>query len=249
VPSHYSMQLYSARNHPPIDKVIVALGKFGYSQVEGFGGVFGDPEKLRSVMDKNGITMPTGHFSLDMLEKEKKKVLSIATTLGVTKLIAPYLMPDQRPTSTKGWRDFGKRLAAIGETYRAEGYPLGWHNHDFEYAKLKDGTTPHEHIFEAAPLLDWEMDVAWVVRGKADPFKLIKRYANSITTVHIKDIAKKGENLDEDGWADIGAGTVDWPKLMIALKATRCTHFVLEHDKPKDFERFAKRSLAYLKSL
>jgi len=249
VPANYSMQLYSARDNPPIDKVIAALARFGYSQVEGFGGVYGEPEKLRSVMDKHGITMPTGHFSVDMLEKERRKVLSTASALGVVKLIAPFVMPDQRPASAKGWRDFGKRLGVIAQTYRAEGFPLGWHNHDFEFHKLKDGTTPHELMFEAAPLLDWEIDVAWVVRGKADPFKFIKRYAGAITTVHIKDIAKKGENEDEDGWADIGQGTIDWPKLMTAIKATRCTHFVLEHDKPKDFERFAKRSIAYLKSL
>lgn len=249
MPAHYSMQLYTARNHPPIDKAIVALAKFGFHQVEGFGGVFGEPEKLRSVMDKNGITMPTGHFSIEMLEKEKKKVLATATTLGIYKLVAPFLMPDQRPASAKGWRDFGKRLGAIAETYRAEGFPLGWHNHDFEFTKLKDGTLPHDHIFEAAPLLDWEIDVAWLIKGKADPYKFIKRYANVITIVHIKDIAKKGENEDEDGWADIGSGTIDWPKMMAAIKATRCTHFVMEHDKPKDFERFAKRSIAYLKSI
>jgi len=249
VPAHYSFQLYTARNHPPINGVIAMLAKLGYAEVEGFGGVYGDPDKLRGVMDKNGITMPTGHFALEMLEKEKKKVLSIAHALGVSKLIAPYLMPEHRPSSTKGWRDFGKRLAGIAEIYRAEGFPLGWHNHDFEFQKLKDGTTPHEVIFEAAPLLDWEIDVAWIVRGKSDPIKWIKRYASAITTVHIKDIAPKGENVDEDGWTDIGQGVIDWAKVMDAISSTRCVHFVVEHDKPSDVERFAKRSLAYLKKL
>jgi len=242
------MQLYTARNHPPVDKVIATIAKCGYTQVEGFGGVYGEPAKLRTMLDKHGLTMPTGHFSLEMLEKEKKKTLSIASTLGVFKLVAPYLMPDQRPTSAKGWRDFGKRLGTIAETYRNEGYELAWHNHDFEFHPLKDGSLPHEIIFEAAPMLDWEMDVAWVVRGKADPIKMMKRYAAHITILHIKDIAKKGENMDEDGWADIGQGIIDWDKVMTAAKGTRCTHFVLEHDKPSDFDRFAKRSMAFIKS-
>ena len=249
MPARYSMQIYSARNHPPTDKAIAALAKFGYKEVEGFGGVYGEPEKLRKVMDKHDIAMPTGHFSIDMLEKEKKKVLGLASTLGITKLVAPYLMPDQRPASAKGWKEFGKRLGGIAETYRAEGYPLAWHNHDFEFAKLKDGTTPHEIIFESAPLLDWEIDVAWIIRGSSDPFKWIKRYAGNITSLHIKDIARKGENADEDGWADIGHGTVDWSKVMDAIGATRCVHFILEHDKPSDFERFAKRSMATLKKM
>ena len=66
---------------------------------------------------------------------------------------------------------------------------------------------------------------------------------------HIKDIEPKGENLDEDGWSDVGQGTVDWPKMLDALGGTRCTHFVLEHDNPSDIERFCKRSIAYLKKM
>jgi len=249
VPANISLQLYSARNHPPISNTIALMAKYGLTQAEGFGGVYGEPEKLRAMMDKHGISMPTGHFGIDMLEKEKKKTLHVASTLGVVKLICPYLMPDDRPTTAKGWRDFGKRLAAVAETYRAEGYPLAWHNHDFEFHKLKDGSTPHEMIFEAAPLLDWEIDVAWIVRGKSNPLPWIKKYADRITSVHIKDIAEKGKNEDEDGWADIGQGTMDWKKIMEAISATRCVHFVFEHDNPSDMERFLKRSMAFAKKL
>ena len=249
MPARYSMQLYTARNHPPMANVIPALAKFGYKEVEGFGGVYGEPGKLRALMDKHDITMPTGHFGLDMLEKEKKKVLSIASTLGVGKLIVPHLAEEQRPTTAKGWKDIGKRLAAVAAIYRDEGYPLAWHNHDFEFVELKDGTTPLQLIFDNAPLLDWEIDVAWLVRGKANPYKWIKGYAGAITSVHIKDIAKKGENEDEDGWADIGQGTMDWPRIIEALKPTRCVHFVVEHDNPNDLERFCKRSMTALKKM
>lgn len=247
MPARYSLQLYTARNHPPMTNVIPMLAKYGFKEVEGFGGVYGEPDKLRALLDKHGLTMPTGHFGIDLLEKDKKKALSIAATLGVEKLIIPYLPEEQRPGSAKGWKDFGKRLGALAATYRAEGYPLAWHNHDFEYHKLKDGSTPHELIFGAAPLLDWEIDVAWIVRGKSDPLKWIKSYAGAITSVHIKDIAKKGENADEDGWADIGRGTMDWPRIIEALRPTRCVHFVVEHDLPSDFERFCKRSMTALK--
>ena len=45
--------------------------------------------------------------------------------------------------------------------------------------------------------------MAWIVRGGADPFEWIKRYADRIASVHIKDIAPAGECEDEDGWADV----------------------------------------------
>ena len=246
MPKRLSFQLYSARKFPPLANTLAMLAKIGYREVEGFGGVYDDPKGLRAMMDKLGLTMPTGHFSVDMLEKERAKVLSIASTLGMRHIYAPYLMPDQRPKTAAGWSKFGKRLAVAGEWARLEGYGFGWHNHDFEFVKLAGGVTPHELIFDAAPMLDWEIDVAWIARAKANPVTWIKKYAGRITTVHIKDIAPKGECLDEDGWADAGKGTVNWTACFAALKKTRVLHYALEHDNPNNLERFAKRSFDYV---
>ena len=247
MPTRYSFQLYSARNHPPLEATLMTLSDLGYVEVEGFGGVYGEPEKLRAEMNHLGLTMPSGHFSIDMLEKEKRKVMKIASTLGTNKLVCPYLIPDQRPKTAKGWKDFGKRLNVISLAYRAEGYSFAWHNHDFEFVPLKDGSTPHELMFSAAPTLDWEIDVAWVICAKSSPLKWIKAYAGAITIAHIKDIAPAGQCVDEDGWADVGYGVVKWQAVMDALKQTRCMHYVMEHDKPSDVERFARRSLASAK--
>jgi sugar phosphate isomerase/epimerase len=247
MPTRFSFQLYSARNHPPFENVLKKLADYGYAEVEGFVGVYGEPEKLRAEMNRLGLTMPTGHFSVEMLEKEKKKVLKTASMLGMNKLVCPYLLPDKRPKTAKGWKDFGKRLEAISRSYRAEGYSVAWHNHDFEFMPLRDGSTPHELIFSAAPTLDWEIDVAWIVRGKSNPLKWIKAYAGTITIAHVKDIAPKGQCVDEDGWADVGHGVIKWKAVMDALKQTRCMHYVMEHDKPSDVERFARRSLAAAK--
>ena len=137
----------------------------------------------------------------------------------------------------------------MAAAYRAEGFSVAWHNHDFEFVKLKDGSTPHELMFDNAPLLDWEMDVAWVIRGGSDPIKWIKRYGSIITAAHVKDIARKGQKTDEDGWEDVGHGTVNWKAIMAALAGTRCMHWIMEHDKPSDDTRFARRSIAAAKKL
>ena len=242
--SRFSMQLYSARNHPPMEAMLKKLSGMGYAEVEGFGGVYGEPEKMRAEMNELGLTMPSGHFPIEMLEKEKKKVLKIASTLGMNKLVCPHLAADQRPKTAKGWKDFGRRLEAISRGYRVEGLAFAWHNHDFEFMALKDGSTPHESMFSTAPTLDWEIDVAWFVRAKSNTLKWIKAYAGVITLAHVKDIAPKGECVDEDGWCDVGHGTMNWKAIMDALRQTRCMHYVLEHDKPADMEKFAKRSLA-----
>jgi sugar phosphate isomerase/epimerase len=247
MPSRFSYQLYSSRNHPPVEQTLAMLAKTGYREVEGYRGLYDDPERLRKAVTDNGLTMPSGHFSLDLLEKNKKRTLAIAATLGLRHIVIPYLMPEERPKGAKGWKDFGKRLNGLAGQYRQEGYAVAWHNHDFEFQPLRDGTTPHELIFANAPLLDWEIDVAWIVRGKSNPLSWIKRYAGIITLAHVKDIAPRGECADEDGWADLGRGTMKWQAYMDALKSTRCMHWIVEHDKPSDDRRFAQRSLAAAK--
>ena len=89
------------------------------------------------------------------------------------------------------------------------------------------------------------MDVAWVVKGGQDPIEWIKKHGRRINAVHVKDIAPAGENANEDGWADVGHGTLDWQALSDAVKAhTNARYWVMEHDNPADVDRFASRSIA-----
>ncbi|MBL0373132.1 sugar phosphate isomerase/epimerase [Rhizobium sp. KVB221] len=248
-----SFQLYSARNYPPLSDVLRMLGTLGYREVEGFGGIYGPMDdnavkQLKADLDANGLRMATGHFGIDQLEDEPTRMLSIARTLGMDSIYCPFLMPDDRPKDAEGWKAFGARLEKASKPFKDAGLEFGWHNHDFEFAVLSDGSLPHDRIFEAGPGLSWEMDVAWVVRGGADPFKFIDLYKDRITSVHVKDIAPAGQNEDEWGWADVGHGIVQWPKIWEALKATKARHFVVEHDNPSDLERCARRSIETIKT-
>jgi sugar phosphate isomerase/epimerase len=249
MPQRLSFQLYSARKFPPLKDTLSMLAKIGYSEVEGYGGVYDNPAALRKLLDKNGLTMPTGHFGIDMLEGDRAKVLAIANTLGMRHIYAPYIQPDMRPKTAVGYKKLGKRLAAMGEWVRSQGLAFGWHNHDFEFVKLDSGEFPHEILFAAAPMMDWECDVAWIARARQNPIPWIKRYAGCITSVHVKDIAPKGEGMDEDGWADPGKGTVNWTAAFKALQSSRTLHYIMEHDNPNDIERFAKRAFDFVKKI
>jgi sugar phosphate isomerase/epimerase len=247
-----SYQLYSSRNFPPLADTLAMLADLGYDAVEGYGALYSDDAQvaeLTAALGKSGLAMPTGHFGLAQLEAEPAKVLAIARALGITRLYCPYLMPEDRPTDAAGWRAFGARLQAAGRPIRDAGLGFGWHNHDFELRPLPDGQVPQDLIFAGGPDLEWEIDVAWVVRGGADPAAWITRYAPRITAAHLKDIAPAGQNANEDGWADLGEGTVPWKALMADLRHTPCDIFIMEHDNPSDHARFARRSLQAAKGL
>jgi sugar phosphate isomerase/epimerase len=212
--------------------------------VEGYSSLYEDPSVLRGLLDRHGLTMPTGHFGLDLLEQDFEKARSIAETLGIKTMICPHIAVDLRPSDEAGWRGFARRLAAVHEECGKAGLGFAWHNHEFEFHQTGDGVVPMRVILDAAPEIGWEIDVAWVVRGGADPMAWIGEYGSRIVAAHIKDIAPEGEAQDEDGWADVGHGTLDWRKLLKALKdETTARTFVIEHDKPSDAERFARRSI------
>jgi sugar phosphate isomerase/epimerase len=212
--------------------------------MEGFGGLYADKATLAELaagLKDTGLKMQSGHFGLDQVEQTPDWAIEVAKTLGMSQVIVPWIHPDMRPTDGAGWRALGARLQKAGAPVVAAGLKFGWHNHDFEFVALPDGTIPQTALFEGGPDLAWEMDVAWVVRGGADPLAWIDAQKTRIIAAHVKDIAPAGENTDEDGWADVGHGTVNWGAIMPALRAIGVENFVMEHDNPSDHARFARR--------
>ncbi|MEO5619526.1 MAG: sugar phosphate isomerase/epimerase [Cypionkella sp.] len=243
----FSYQLYSSRNFPPLAKTLAMVADAGYTSVEGFGGLYADQAGLTDLaagLKATGLKMRSGHFGLAQVEDTPKWALEVAKTLGMEQVIVPWIHPDERPTTGKGWHDLGARLQKAGAPIRDAGLKFGWHNHDFEFIKTADGALPMTALFEGGPELGWEMDVAWVVRGAADPLAWIQEHKHRIIAAHVKDIAPKGEKAAEEGWADVGYGVVNWGAILPALRKIGVTNFVMEHDNPADHQRFAVRSLA-----
>lgn len=245
-----SLQLYSARFATPYAEVIRRLGAMGYDAAEGYGGVFDEMPAIAEALSETGMTMPSLHVSLDLIEENPDRVAEIAGQVGATMIFAPHIGSDQRPADADGWRAFAARLAAAHEAMATRGLTFGWHNHDFEFHELPGGETPMGIILDEAPMIDWEADIAWIVRGGGDPLAWIEKYGSRISAAHFKDIAPEGEKTDEDGWADPATGTMDWPAIIDALRShARVEVLVAEHDKPSDFERFATQAHAAWQNL
>lgn len=239
----FSMQLYSARNAPPLADRLRELAGLGYTDVECFRGLYDDVPALKAGLDANGLTARSGHFSLDLLEQEFGRSLEIARTLGNEILVLPYVVPDQRPADAAGWRDFAARIGAIARRVKGEGLRASWHNHDFELREVEGGGRPLEYILDADPAIEWEADLAWVVRGGQDPAAWLERYSGRVSALHVKDIAEAGTKADEDGWADVGEGTLDWAALWAKGRAAGADLMIAEHDNPSDFGRFARTTI------
>ncbi|MBZ0228468.1 MAG: sugar phosphate isomerase/epimerase, partial [Bauldia sp.] len=119
--------------------------------------------------------------------------------------------------------------------------------HAFEYVTLADGSRPIDHLVGAAGVY-WQPDLGWIVRGGADIRTELARYPGKVAAFHIKDTAPDGVTAD-DGWTDVGAGTIDWTDLWPAIADAGTDLLVLEHDAPSDWRAFAENSYRFLAGL
>jgi sugar phosphate isomerase/epimerase len=243
-----SIQLYTMRSLGDLDLILDAVAEAGYRQVETVGAQLDDAAATKAKLDARGLKASSSHVGLAALRERPDAVIEASRTLGVDQLFMPAVPQDQRVMAAGGWRALGQELARMSERLRGQGIELGYHNHDWEL-KPKDGAkTALELIFEAAEgsPLTWQADVAWLVRGGVEPKAWLNRYRSRLTSAHVKDIAAPGQNQDEDGWADVGSGMLDWRDLWQACRDAGARWMVVEHDRPKDPARTARASFAFL---
>ena len=210
------------------------------ARVETLGSHLDDAATVRAKLDARGLKASSSHVSLAALRERPDAVIEAGRALGVDQLFMPAVPPEQRDMAAAGWRALGRELGEMSERLRAE-IEARLSNHDWEL-KRKDGAgTALELIFEAAEgsPLTWQADVAWLVRG-VEPKAWLNRYRSRLTSAHVKDLAPAGQNRDEDGWADVGSGVLDWPVLWRACRDAGARWMVVEHDKPKDPARTAR---------
>jgi sugar phosphate isomerase/epimerase len=188
---------------------------------------------------------------MNQLRERPDAIIDACSTLGIGDLFMPAVPQGEREMDAAGWRAIGTELGALAERFQKAGLRLGYHNHHWELQAKEGDTTALELLFEGAgdSPLAWQADVAWLVRGGADPEVWLERFRDRLASAHVKDIAPAGENRDQDGWADVGSGVLDWPNLWQVCRARGAGWMVVEHDKPADPAGSAANSYAFLTAM
>lgn len=244
-----SIQLYSLRDMHGLDRQLDAVTTAGLKLVETIQPHLDDAHNVRQALDARGLRAPSGHVAMPALRERFDQTVQAARTLGLDLLIVPALPSDERYQDVGGWTRTGMELSALGRRLREHGLAFAYHNHAWELEALPDGQMPLNVLLQTAEGVGWQADVAWLVRGGGDIDEWLDRWRTRIVSVHVKDIAAKGHNIDEDGWASVGAGTMAWDSLLARCAALPARQLVLEHDKPRDPAAFVTESTAFLRGL
>ena len=195
------------------------------------------------MLDRLGLKAPGGHYGLPAIQDGLPQTIIEAKTLGFEYVIVPWLPEEFR--NRDGFVRVAELFNTTGEKLRAAGLRLGYHNHDFEFAELKDGGIGYDVLLEKTdPKLVWlELDLFWIRKGGRDPIDYFRRYPNRYRLVHIKDMAADGIMVD------IGKGAMNWRELLGVARKAGVRHFLAEHDGASDALAFAKTSFDYLSTL
>ncbi|HEX2781419.1 MAG TPA: sugar phosphate isomerase/epimerase [Gemmatimonadaceae bacterium] len=222
------VQLYTVRDEMQKDvaATLARVAQIGYTEVE-FAGYFDKtPAQIRAILDQNGLTAPSSHVPLQMLQGDLAGVIAAAKTIGHQYIVCPWLDPSQRGSTTDAWKSFGATLTDIGRRLQQAGLQFAYHNHDFEFKKIGD-TVPFEVLLANSDpqLVKIEMDLYWATKGGQDPLAWFAKYPGRFPLVHVKD--GRGAALD---MAPVGQGTIDWKRIFAKRDQGGIRHYFVEHD-------------------
>jgi len=246
-----AVQLYSLRMLPDsLDQVLGYVAAAGYRGVETIGDHGLSAGALQELLAKHELKAISSHVGLAVLEKDLDGVIAFNQAIGNQVITIPFLAPELRASDEAGWAALGERFGKLGKHIAEAGMRLLYHNHAFEM-ESSNGKLMIEWMLDSTDpaYLQWEPDLAWVVRGEADPVALLKKYTGRCPRVHVKDLSPAGTNEEEKGFADVGYGTLDWATLLPAARAAGAEWYIVEHDLPRDPLRTIGRSFDYLKGM
>ncbi len=238
------LQLYTVRDLMKADLpgTLRKVAQIGYKEVE-FAGYYGrTPAQIRALLKQNGLTSPSSHIGLDILEKDSVRAFADAKAIGHQWVTMPYI-PEERRKTADDWNKIIGLLNQLGPQAKAAGLRLAYHNHDFEIRPV-NGVRPLDMMLDKTDpsLVDFEMDLYWVVFGGGDPLDFFNRHPKRFAMVHVKDSAGPPDNK----MVDVGKGTIDFPKIFAQSDKAGIKHYFVEHDQPADPIATIRNSYNYL---
>lgn len=252
--SALGLQLYSLRDDFPKDPkgILKQVASFGYKQIESFEGPEGmfwgmGNKGFKEYMDSLGMKIVSSHCDY---KKDLEKKAAEAAEIGMSYLICPWVGPQK---SLDDYKKLAEEFNKAGEVCKKNGIRFAYHNHDYSF-RLKDGKYPQDIFMEntGKDLVDYEMDIYWVVTAGQDPIEWFKKYNGRFTLCHIKDrkkdvAFKEGE---ENQSVIIGTGSIDFKTILAAARKEGMQFYIVEQEAyEKSPLECVKDDAAYLNAL
>ncbi len=248
------LQLFSVRDElkDGLDKVLEKIAAAGYSSVEMFGfsneGDFfkSKPAEVAEMLKKHKLVSPSGHYMLDLFDKDGQQAIDAALALGHKYVVIPWFPPEQR-NSLDDYRRIVERINKAALLCKENKLKMAYHNHEFEFVKYEGGLSGYDIIMKECDkeLVGLELDLYWVKYAKEDPIEIFKRDPGRFKMWHVKDMLAD----DKKTQTEVGSGTVDFTAVFNNAELSGMEYFYVEQENlPVPGDANIKKSADYVKS-
>jgi sugar phosphate isomerase/epimerase len=233
VRDNFGLQLYTLRDVLPDDPkgVLKQVASFGYKQIESYEhsklGIFWGMKntEFKKLMDDLGMKIVSSHCDIN---KDFERKAAEAAEIGMNYLLCPHLGAQKK---IDDFKKFAETFNQCGETCKKNGIKFGYHNHDYGFVPL-DGQMPQDVLMQNTDknLVDFEMDIYWVVTAGQDPIAWIDKYPGRFKLCHIKDRKKDAAPSQRDVSVELGTGSIDFKKILKEAGKKGMEYYIVEQE-------------------
>lgn len=249
----FGIQLWTLRSEMDKDpkNVLRKVAEYGYKQVENYEGQQGlwwnmDHKEYKALCDGLGLDLIASHCNFAENFEEKA---AQAAEAGMKYLVAPWVGPQKKMDDFKRISD---TFNQCGEICKKNGLRFAYHNHDYSFQEL-EGELPQDVMMQNTDpeLVDFEMDIYWVVTAGADPIAWLKKYPGRWKLSHVKDRAKDAKPNARDASCILGQGSIDYVPILKTAKEVGMEYFIVEQEKYDGSTPFdsAKADAEFMKAM
>ena len=230
--NEFGIQLYTLRTDMPKDAagILKQLAGFGYKEIESYEGPQGmfwgmGHTGFKKYMDELGMKLIASHCDIN---KDFEKKVDEAAAIGMKYLICPWLGAQK---SLDDYKRHAETFNKKGELCKKGGLRFAYHNHDYTF-KSQEGKLPQDVLMiETDPsLVDFELDIYWLVTAGENPEAWFKKYSNRFRLCHVKDRSKTPVADNGKNSVDLGTGSINWKKVLKTAKENGMQHFIVEQE-------------------
>ena len=256
------IQLWTVRNQLEADPgaTLRTIADVGYQQVE-----LMDTSQLKTlqpICKKLGLGITSSFFNWQSICTPKEKgvpsvdaIIESAHQAGLKHLVFGYIAKGHRETAVQ-MKAHAVAANAMGVKCKAKGIQLCYHNHSFEFAKLKDSKqNGFEILIEQLDkeLVKFEVDVFWVKIGGWDAMKTLEKLAGRVSQIHLKDLKKGTGVITDEGqvpadvFKELGQGSIDMAKVLGLAEEIGASNCHVEQDQSPAPLKSIRMSMEHLK--
>jgi inosose dehydratase len=248
-----------------VEDAIHSVGNLGFYGFETFGEVLDSWEPkggLQPVLRESKIPLLSGYCTLNLTDTEKRQE-QITKAVAWAKLIKKYngrvfvLGPNQVHRDSYVYADHKANIVStLNEAAKAisdQGITPVLHQHTGTCVETRDETYATLDAIDTR-YLKFGPDVGQLMKGGADPVKVVKDYLPLVQHMHLKDF--NGEDNHLLGYCPLGKGKVNVPAILDLMNGRKISGMIMveldnnpKSPSPTPPQDLVAESKSYLKTI